>query len=84
MFCLDADQQFALCYVEIMSTGIFLFGNSRRTTMKKVYFWLFIFLTLSSQVAAQTPYYQGKTIRMLVGTRQAAPMTCGPGWWLPS
>ena len=35
--------------------------------MKKVYFWLFIFLTLSSQVAAQTPYYQGKTIRMLVG-----------------
>ena len=35
--------------------------------MKKVYFWLLIFLTLSSRVAAQTPYYQGKTIRMMVG-----------------
>jgi tripartite-type tricarboxylate transporter receptor subunit TctC len=35
--------------------------------MKKTIFWLLIFLLSSSPLAAQTPYYQGKTIRMLVG-----------------
>ena len=35
--------------------------------MKKVFFWQLIFLICSSPLAAQTPYYQGKTIRMLVG-----------------
>jgi tripartite-type tricarboxylate transporter receptor subunit TctC len=35
--------------------------------MKKTNFWLLIFLLSSSPLAAQTPYYQGKTIRMLVG-----------------
>jgi tripartite-type tricarboxylate transporter receptor subunit TctC len=50
-----------------MSTAFFSSKIARRTTMKKGYFWLLIFLTLSSRVAAQTPYYQGKTIRMMVG-----------------
>lgn len=35
--------------------------------MKKLFFWPLIFLICSSPLAAQTPYYQGKTIRMLVG-----------------
>jgi tripartite-type tricarboxylate transporter receptor subunit TctC len=50
-----------------MSTAFFSSKIAGRTTMKKGYFWLLIFLTLSSRVAAQTPYYQGKTIRMMVG-----------------
>ncbi len=35
--------------------------------MKRMHFWLLICLIWSSQVAAQTPYFQGKTIRMVVG-----------------
>ena len=35
--------------------------------MKKLSFWLFGFLLWHSDLAAQTPYYQGKTIRLIVG-----------------
>ena len=35
--------------------------------MKGLHFWLLIFVFSSSPVAAQTPYYQGKTIRIMVG-----------------
>jgi tripartite-type tricarboxylate transporter receptor subunit TctC len=35
--------------------------------MKKISFWLFGFLFWYSDLAAQTPYYQGKTIRLIVG-----------------
>jgi tripartite-type tricarboxylate transporter receptor subunit TctC len=35
--------------------------------MKKIHFWPLIFLLSSSPAAAQTPYFQGKTIRMMVG-----------------
>jgi tripartite-type tricarboxylate transporter receptor subunit TctC len=35
--------------------------------MKKTCFWLLVFLIWASRVAAQTPYYHGKTIRVLVG-----------------
>ena len=35
--------------------------------MKRFSFWLLFFLIGSSEVAAQAPYYQGKTIRIVVG-----------------
>src|SRR5689334_12883177 len=35
--------------------------------MKKISFWLFGFVFWCSDLAAQTPYYQGKTIRLVVG-----------------
>src|SRR6266404_8852832 len=35
--------------------------------MKKISFWLLGFVLCHSTVAAQTPYYQGKTIRLVVG-----------------
>jgi tripartite-type tricarboxylate transporter receptor subunit TctC len=35
--------------------------------MKRTSFWLLLFLVCGSQAAAQTPYYQGKTIRVVVG-----------------
>jgi len=35
--------------------------------MKRTSFWFLLFLACGSQVAAQTPYYQGKTIRVVVG-----------------
>ena len=35
--------------------------------MKRLSFWLLLFLIGSSDVAAQTPYYQGKTMRIVVG-----------------
>ena len=35
--------------------------------MKKISFWFLAFLFWCSDLAAQTPYYQGKTIRMMVG-----------------
>ena len=35
--------------------------------MKGLHFWLLIFVFSSFPVAAQTPYYQGKTIRIMVG-----------------
>ena len=35
--------------------------------MKRIHFWLLILIFSSCPVAAQTPYYQGKTIRMMVG-----------------
>jgi tripartite-type tricarboxylate transporter receptor subunit TctC len=35
--------------------------------MKGFYFWLLILIFSSCPVAAQTPYYQGKTIRVMVG-----------------
>jgi tripartite-type tricarboxylate transporter receptor subunit TctC len=35
--------------------------------MKGICFWLLILIFSSCPVAAQTPYYQGKTIRMMVG-----------------
>jgi len=35
--------------------------------MKKISFWLLGFVLCYSTVAAQTPYYQGKTIRLVVG-----------------
>jgi tripartite-type tricarboxylate transporter receptor subunit TctC len=47
--------------------GIFSLEITRRTAMKKIYLWPLIILLWGSQVAAQTPYFQGKTIRMLVG-----------------
>ena len=35
--------------------------------MKRTSFWFLLFLTCASSAAAQTPYYQGKTIRVVVG-----------------
>jgi len=35
--------------------------------MKKLSFWLFGFLFWYADLAAQTPYFQGKTIRLIVG-----------------
>src|SRR5687767_11550459 len=35
--------------------------------MKRTSFWFLLFLACGSQAAAQTPYYQGKTIRVVVG-----------------
>src|SRR6185503_6359019 len=35
--------------------------------MKQTSFWFLLFLACGSQAAAQTPYYQGKTIRVVVG-----------------
>ena len=35
--------------------------------MKRSSFWLLMFLLWTSDVAAQTPYFQGKTIRIVVG-----------------
>ena len=35
--------------------------------MKRTSFWFLLFLACASQAAAQTPYYQGKTIRVVVG-----------------
>jgi tripartite-type tricarboxylate transporter receptor subunit TctC len=35
--------------------------------MKRIHFWLLIFILSSSSAVAQTPYFQGKTIRMMVG-----------------
>lgn len=35
--------------------------------MKKTRFWLLVLLIWSSEVGAQAPYYQGKTLRILVG-----------------
>ena len=37
--------------------------------MKRIIFALFFFLTWSYSVHAQTPFYQGKTIRIVVGTQ---------------
>jgi hypothetical protein len=39
---------------------------------------LLVSLTIGiTEVGAQTPYFQGKTIRFIVGYRQGARMTCG-------
>jgi len=35
--------------------------------MKRISFWLLVFLICGSEVSAQAPYYQGKTIRIVVG-----------------
>ena len=35
--------------------------------MKRITFWLLLFLAWNSEVGAQVPFYQGKTIRILVG-----------------
>ena len=35
--------------------------------MKRITLWLLPFLFCAGQVAAQTPYYQGKTVRVVVG-----------------
>src|SRR5688572_17283310 len=35
--------------------------------MKRTSFWFLLFLACASQAAAQTPYFQGKTIRVVVG-----------------
>src|SRR3989449_748956 len=35
--------------------------------MKRIAFWLLLFLAWNSEVGAQAPFYQGKTIRILVG-----------------
>ncbi|TMA09496.1 MAG: hypothetical protein E6J89_12865 [Deltaproteobacteria bacterium] len=35
--------------------------------MKRITFWLLLFLAWNSEVGAQAPFYQGKTIRILVG-----------------
>ena len=35
--------------------------------MKKISFWLFVFVLWHSDLPAQTPYFQGKTIRLVVG-----------------
>lgn len=35
--------------------------------MKRITLWLLLFLFCAGQVAAQAPYYQGKTVRVVVG-----------------
>ena len=47
--------------------------------MKTISFWLFGVLFWYSDLAAQTPYFQGKTIRLVVGYPRAARMTFGRG-----
>src|SRR5205807_6645962 len=44
----------------------FLVNQKGGFTMKGRHFWLLILIFSSCPVAAQTPYYQGKTIRMMV------------------
>src|SRR6267142_4819424 len=49
------------------SVDFFLVNQKGGFTMKGRHFWLLILIFSSCPVAAQTPYYQGKTIRMMVG-----------------
>src|SRR2546422_10773017 len=35
--------------------------------MKRIAFWLLLFLAWNSEVGAQAPFFQGKTIRIIVG-----------------
>jgi hypothetical protein len=35
--------------------------------MKRITLWLLPFLFCAGQATAQTPYYQGKTVRVVVG-----------------
>ena len=49
--------------------------------MKKMLLLLAALVIDVSQASAQAPYFQGKTIRFVVGyLRPAARMTCGRDW----
>ena len=42
-------------------------SGRRERIMKSIFIWLLLFLVGSSSVGAQTPFFQGKTIRFVVG-----------------
>ena len=47
--------------------------------MKKIIFWFLVFLVWVPDGRAQAPYFEGKTIRIVVGYPAAAPMISGAG-----
>ena len=53
-----------------------------RVRITKIIFGLLLILTsYNSNVDAQTPFFQGKTIRFVVGYPAGARMIAGLGWW---
>jgi Tripartite tricarboxylate transporter family receptor len=57
----------ALAYFGIQRRRILSRRSKGGFTMKGICFWLLTLIFSTCPVAAQTPYYQGKTIRIIVG-----------------
>lgn len=58
-------------------------SRRRERMMKSIFMGLLLFLIGSSSADAQTPYFQGKTIRFVVGYPPGSThdLICGRGSW---